>query len=166
MGHGDPSELARALQEAIALSGTPTERSDDAGGGPELRLDAAVIARVLGREGKADGGVYKLSIPRAEQITSEGRPVPPTMGTAIAINFQDAADGKAATTGDFVLTAQEVNPVVRALREHGIEVTALHNHMLQEAPRLFFLHFWGVDSPEGLARGLKAALDKVNVQAK
>ena len=88
---------------------------------------------------------------------------PPAMGTAIAINFQPLDDGKAATTGDFVLTAEEVNPVLRVLREHGIEVTALHNHMLADEPRLFFMHFWGVDEAGKLAAGLKAALGKVNV---
>ena len=89
--------------------------------------------------------------------------VPPAMGSAEAINFQAAGEGRAATTGDFVLTAQEVNPVLRALREHGIEVTAIHNHMLDDQPRLFFMHFWGVDEPAKLAEGLKAALVRINV---
>jgi hypothetical protein len=85
------------------------------------------------------------------------------MGMAIALNFQRAGS-QVATTGDFVLIATEVNPVIRELRAQGIEVTALHSHMLAETPRLFFLHFWGVGSPEKIAGALKAALSKVNVK--
>ena len=87
--------------------------------------------------------------------------VPPALGTAIAINFQPLDGGRAATTGDFVLTAEEVNPVLRALRQHGIEVTAIHSHMLADEPRLFFMHFWGVDDAGKLAEGLQAALANV-----
>ncbi|MBW3564746.1 MAG: DUF1259 domain-containing protein [Acidobacteria bacterium] len=162
-GHGDPVELARTLRHAIALSGTPGDRAGNTACEPALDIDTATIARVLGHEGKAEGGVYKVSIPRAEQITAGAMAVPPSMGTAIAINFQPVGDGKAATTGDFVLKAEEVNPVLRTLRKHGIEVTALHNHMLEEEPRLFFMHFWGVGEPGELARGLKAALDKIKL---
>jgi hypothetical protein len=89
--------------------------------------------------------------------------VPIAMGSAEAINFQPTGGGKAAITGDFVLTAQEVNPVLRTLRESGIEVTALHNHMLEDQPRLFFMHFWANDDAAKLARGVRAALDKINV---
>ena len=89
--------------------------------------------------------------------------VPETMGSAIAINFQPTGDGKAAITGDFVLIASEVNPVLRTLRENGIEVTALHNHMLNDEPRLFFMHFWANDDAEKLVRGLRSALDKVRL---
>lgn len=163
-GQGDAVELANTLRDALGLTGTPTERSEHVAGEPELNLDTAVITQALGYEGKAEGAVYKISIPRAEQITAGGMAVPPPIGTALAINFQSAGEGKAATTGDFVLTAGEVNPVIQTLREHGIEVTALHNHMLEEEPRLFFMHFWGVGAPQDLARGLKAALDKINVE--
>ena len=107
--------------------------------------------------------MHQFAIPRAEPVTEHGMAVPPSMGTAIAINFQPLGGGRAAATGDFVLVTAEVNPVLRALRQHGIEVTALHNHMLEEERRLFFLHFWGVDDAGKLAQGLKAALDKVNV---
>ena len=110
-----------------------------------------------------NGGVYQVSVPRAEPVRAEGMEIPPAMGTATAINFQPTGDGKAAITGDFVLTAEEVNPVLRTLEEQGIAVTALHSHMLTEEPRLFFMHFWGVDDPGKLAEGLKAALGKVNV---
>jgi hypothetical protein len=86
-------------------------------------------------------------------------PVGP-MGVAIGINFQPTGGGKAAITGDFVLTGEEVNPVIVALRANGIEVTALHSHMLDEQPRLFFMHFWANDDAIKLAKGLRAALDK------
>ena len=160
-GHGDPAKLAETFRAALERSGTPlTSPSGSSSGEQEVGLDTAALERILGHRGKASGGVYQFSIPRAEPIADGGMGVPPSMGTGIAINFQPAGEGKAAATGDFVLTAAEVNPVLRTLREHGIEVTALHNHMLQEEPRLFFMHFWGVDRADKLAEGLKAALDK------
>ena len=88
--------------------------------------------------------------------------VPPAMGTATAINFQPTGGGKAAITGDFVLIGSEVTPVIQALRSNGIDVTALHSHMLDEQPRLFFMHFWANDDAVKLAKGLRAALDKTN----
>ena len=117
----------------------------------------------MGAKGKIAGGVYQVDIRRAETIQDGGMEVPVAMGSAEAINFQPTGGGKAAITGDFVLTAQEVNPVLRALRENGIEVTALHNHMLDDQPRLFFMHFWANDDAAKLAQGLRSALDKVNV---
>ncbi len=122
-----------------------------------------MIDKVLGAKGKAVGGVYQVGISRAETIKDGGMEVPVAMGSGEAINFQPTGSGKAAITGDFVLTAKEVNPVLRALRENGIEVTAVHNHMLDDEPRLFFMHFWANDDAAKLAKGLRAALDKVNV---
>jgi hypothetical protein len=165
-GHGDPVELAEAFRLALEQSKTPVAFTPSPTGAEEQgpKLDAAALDRVLGHEGKAaSGGVHQFSIPRAEPVTDGGMQVPPSMGTAIAINFQPLDGGKAAATGDFVLTAAEVNPVLRTLRGHGIEATALHNHMLHEEPRLFFIHFWGVDEAGKLAEGLRAALGKVNV---
>jgi hypothetical protein len=163
-GHGDPAQLAETFRAALERSGTPLASPPGGGSGEQgVGLDTAALERILGYRGKASGGVHQFSIPRAEPIADGGMGVPPSMGTGIAINFQPAGEGKAAATGDFVLTAAEVNPVLRTLREHGIEVTALHNHMLQEEPRLFFMHFWGVDDAERLAEGLTAALGKVNV---
>jgi Domain of Unknown Function (DUF1259) len=166
-GHGDPVQLAQALRAALERSGTPlgapAKPSPDAGA-QGAGLDTAAIERSLGRKGTLNGKVFQVSVPRAGPVADGGMAVPPAMGSAEAINFQPAGEGRAATTGDFVLTAEEVNPVLRALREHGIEVTAIHNHMLDDQPRLFFMHFWGVDAPEKLAEGLKAALDKVAVK--
>ena len=124
-----------------------------------------MIDRTLGAKGRVVGGVYQFGIARAETIKDGGMEVPVAMGSAEAINFQPTGNGKAAITGDFVLTAAEVNPVLRALRQNGIEVTALHNHMLDDQPRLFFMHFWANDDAQKLATGLRAALDKINIAA-
>jgi hypothetical protein len=166
LGHGDPVKLASALHDGLALSKTPM---GDAGGGtagsttPSIDLDTAMIDRTLGARGRVAGGVYQFGIPRAEVVRDDGMEVPVAMGSAEAINFQPTGSGKSAITGDFVLTASEVNPVLRALRENGIEVTALHNHMLDDQPRLFFMHFWANDDTQKLATGLRAALDKINI---
>jgi len=90
--------------------------------------------------------------------------VPPSMGTAIALNFQPTGGGKAAITGDFVLLGSEVNPVLKTLRRQGIEVTALHSHMIEDSPHLFFMHFWAHDDAQKLAQGLRAALDLIRVK--
>jgi len=173
LGHGDPAKLAAALHDGLALSKTPLGNATasaspqapatDSGQPAQLDLDTAMIDQVLGAKGKAAGGVYQVGIPRAETIKDSGMEVPVAMGSAEAINFQPTGGGKAAITGDFVLTAGEVNPVLRTLRENGIEVTAIHNHMLDDQPRLFFMHFWANDDAAKLAKGLRAALDKVNV---
>ena len=161
-GHGDAAKLAAAVKSALAESKTPLEAPAKASAPGELDLDAAAIGSALGAKGTPNGGVLAFSIPRAETIKEHGMVVPPSMGLGIAINFQPTGGGKAAITGDFVLTANEVNPVLRALRENGIEVTALHSHMLDEQPRLFFMHFWANDDAQKLAEGLKAALGKVH----
>ncbi len=164
LGHGEPVALAHALHDALVLSKTPLGALPASGAAPQIDLDTAMIDRVLGSKGQVVGGVYQIGIPRAEPVSDHGTVVPASMGSAEAINFQPTGNGKAAIAGDFVLIADEVNPVLRTLREHGIEVTALHNHMLADEPRLFFMHFWANDDAEKLAKGLRAALDKVNVQ--
>jgi len=166
LGHGDPVKLATALHAALAESKTPLESSAPsyAPSPPSIDLDTAVIDKALGHKGKVNGGVYQVSIPRAEPIKDGGMDVPEAMGSANAINFQPTGAGKAAITGDFVLIAKEVNPVIRALRDNGIEITAVHNHMLNDQPRLFYLHFWASEDVNKLANGLKAALAKMNTQ--
>jgi biotin operon repressor len=161
-GHGDAAELAAAVRSALGESKTPLDAPAKAAAQPPLDLDTAAIENALGAKGTANGGVYAFGIPRAEAIKEHGMTVPPAMGLAIAINFQPTGGGKAAITGDFVLVAKEVNPVLKALRDNGIEVTALHSHMLDEQPRLFFMHFWANDDAKKLAEGLKLALAKVN----
>ncbi len=160
-GHGDAEKLARTLKDAIALTATPKSSGSPAIQ-QELGIDAEAVSKILGYKGSVNGGVLQISVPRANKIMESGMEVPPSMGTATALNFQPTGGGKAAVTGDFVLIASEVNPVIRALRENGIEVTAIHSHMLTEEPRLFFMHFWANDEAAKLARGLKAALEKTN----
>ncbi len=163
-GRGDPVKLAGALHAGLALSNTPLNPAPSASPPAPLELDTAAIDRVLGYKGSANGGVYQFSIPRAETITADGMAVPSSMGTAIAINFEPTGGGKAAITGDFVLLGSEVTPVLRALRQRGIEVTALHSHMIDDSPHLFFMHFWAHDDAERLAQGLRAALDLANLK--
>ena len=160
--HGDPVKLATAIREALAESKTPLTVAAPATPPPAVDLDTAQLDQIIGVKGQANGGVYQFNVPRRAAITEEGVQLAPVgpMGVAIGINFQPTGDGKAAITGDFVLTNDEVNPVIMALKTHGIEVTALHSHMLDEQPRLFFMHFWANDDAIKLAKGLRAALDK------
>lgn len=165
MGRGDPAKLAAAVHEALALTGTPiAAAAPSPTTASPLTLDTAVIAQTLGVPGKVAGGVYQVSVARLDTARIDGVVIPPAMGVATAINFQETGAGKAAITGDFVLTASEVNPVIRALRDNGIEVTALHSHMLGESPRLYFMHFWAHADAAKLAKGLRAALDQMNVR--
>jgi hypothetical protein len=163
-GHGDPAKLAESLRAALALSKTPLTQSPSATPPPAVDLDTAALEKTLGAKGNANGGVYQFGIPRAETITEGGMPVPPSMGTATSINFQPTGGGTAAITGDFVLLGSEVQPVLKTLRQHGIEVTALHSHMVDENPRLYFMHFWANDDAQKLASGVRAALDLANVK--
>ena len=161
-GHGDATALAATLHDALATSHTPLA-APPASSAAKPDLDADQIEQVLGRKGNAVGGVLQFGFPRGDAIQDAGMAVPPAMGTATAVNFQPTGGGKAAITGDFVLEASEVEPVLAALRGAGIEVTALHNHMLDDQPRAFFVHFWANNDAVKLAHGIRAALDKVNV---
>jgi len=160
-GMGDAPRLATMLHDALALSKTPTS-SPTAPASQDLGIDSKQLDSLLGYSGKNNNGVYQFSVPRAEKITEGGMAVPNSMGVATAINFQPTGAGKAAITGDFVLLAKEVNPVIKALRQNGIAVTALHSHMLDEQPRLLFMHFWANDDAAKLAKGLRAALDQTS----
>ena len=161
-GHGDPAKMAGVIREALGASKTPLSTPAAAGPPPTVDLDTAKLDQIIGVKGQPNGGVYQFGVPRQDPIIENEMPIAPVgpMGVATAINFQPTGDGKAAITGDFVLTGDEVNPVIRALRSNGIEVTAVHSHMLDEQPRLFFLHFWANDNAEKLALGLRAAIDK------
>jgi len=162
-GHGDPGKLAATVHAALSLSATPMSPPTPALPAA-LDLDTAGIEKTLGYKGNANGGVYQFGIPRAEVISSGSMPLPPSMGIGTAINFQPTGGGKAAITGDFVLLGSEVNPVLKALRASGIEVTALHSHMIDDSPHLFFMHFWANEDAQKLARGLRSALDLMNVK--
>ncbi len=161
-GHGEAVDLAHKIHDALVLSKTPLGNAPAQAQQP-LPFDTAAIDRALGAQGQVAGGVYQINIPRAEPIREHGVALPPAIGMAESINFQPTDPGKAAITGDFVLTATEVAPVMNALQENGIQVTALHNHMLNEEPRLFFMHFWANDDVGKLTTGLRAALDKVQI---
>jgi hypothetical protein len=165
-GHGDPLKLAAAIKSALAVSKTPLSAPMPASGAPApVDLDTTQLDRIIGVKGHASGGVYQFGVPRAQPVTEAGMQLSPAgpMGVATGINFQPTGNGKAAITGDFVLTADEVNPVIKALRASGIEITAIHSHMLDEQPRLIFMHFWANDDAVKLAKGLRAALDRMKV---
>jgi hypothetical protein len=163
LGRGDPGRLAATLHAALGMSHTPLQ-APAAAPPAALELDTAAIDRTMGRAGKANGGVYQFTFPRAEKIVDDGMVEGASMGTGTAINFQPTGGGRAAVTGDFVVLGSEVDPVMRELCSHGIDVTALHSHMIGEQPTIYFMHFWGVGPASALATGLRAAVDKTNVQ--
>ena len=164
-GYGDAVQLAKALRQALSASGTPFGASAPSAPATAPGLDPRQIEQALGRAGRdIGGGVFQVTVPRAEAITEMGHPLLPAMGVTTVLNFQPTADGKAAITGDFVLIDKEVNPVAQTLLQNGIDVTAIHNHGLMDMPRLFYMHFWATDDPAKLARGLKAALYQTKSQ--
>ena len=158
-GHGNPATLAAAIRAGLEQSHTPLGQPT-APAPATIDIDTAGVARALGYPGKANGAILQFTVSRSETIRESGHVIPVSLGIATAINFQPTGDGKAAITGDFVLRGSEVNPVIRALRDHGIQVTALHSHMLDEDPRIYFMHFWANDDAVTLAKGLRAALDQ------
>jgi hypothetical protein len=164
MGHGKAVELAKSLHAGLAESKTPLDKPAPSPATAEPPAFVKTIEDTLGTKGRFAGGVLSFGIPRAGAITDHAMTLTTPQGVAEAINFQEAGAGKVATTGDFVLTAEEVNPVISALEDHDIAVTALHSHMLTEQPRLFFIHFWAVGSTESVAAGIKAALSHVAVR--
>src|SRR5689334_22804176 len=161
-GHGDPVKMAAAIHDALGASKTPLAAPAPASPPPAIDLDTAQLDQIIGVKGQANGGVYQFGVPRRDPVSEAGMQLTPAgpLGLATGINFQPTGGGKAAITGDFVLIGDEVNPVIKALRDNGIEVTALHSHMLDEQPRLYFMHFWANDDAVKLAKGLRAALDK------
>jgi Domain of Unknown Function (DUF1259) len=160
-GTGDASKLASSIHDGLTLTKTP-QPAAAAANAPDLGFDTKQIDAILGRAGKNNNGIYQVAVPRAEKIMEDGMPIPNSMGLATALNFQPTGNGKAAITGDFVLTGKEVNPVIKALLAGGVAVTAVHSHMLEEQPRLFFLHFWANDDALKLAKTLRSALDQTN----
>jgi len=159
--HGDAVKMAKAIHDALALTKTPApDASSPSASDQNLGIDPSQIGSILGHKAAVNGGIVQVSVPRAEKIMDQGMEVPPSMGTATALNFQPTGNGRAAITGDFVLLPNEVNPVLRALRENGIQVTALHSHMLNDQPHLLFMHFWANDDAAKLAKGLRSALDQ------
>jgi len=162
-GHGDPVKMATAIRAALAESKTPLTAPAPASAPPAIELDTAQLDQIIGAKGQPNGGVYQFAVPRRDAVTEAGMALTPVgpLGVATAIGFQPTGGGNAAITGDFVMIASEVNPVIKALRAGGIEVTALHSHMLDEQPRLFFMHFWANDDAIKLAKTLRTALDEM-----
>jgi hypothetical protein len=153
-GHGDPVKLATAIRTALGESKTPFAAPAPAASQPAIDLDTAQLDQIIGVKGQGNGGIYQFAVPRRDPVTENGMQIAPAgpMGVATGINFQPNGGGKAAITGDFVMIAAEVNPVIKALRDNGIEVTAIHSHMLDEQPRLIFMHFWANDDAIKLAK--------------
>ena len=162
-GHGDAATLAKTLKAALAKTKTPAPGKSSAAPTAEQTQTFENLQAALGRKGTMAGTVLQVGVPRAEPIRDGGMEVPASLGMSTSLNFQTVGT-QVATSGDFVLVADEVNPVLRELRAHGIAPTALHSHMLHESPRLFFMHFWAVGSPEAIGAGLKAALGKTAVK--
>jgi hypothetical protein len=157
-GRGDPVALGRAVHAALALTATPEAVPDGRGLAIRFQLDTTELAAALGRKGKVSDGAWSVGVPRAESIRVGGMVVPPAMGVTTSIGVQPLGEGKAAVAGDFVLVPSEVTPVVRALRNAGITVTAIHSHMLAEEPRLTFVHYWATGDALALVRALRGVV--------
>jgi hypothetical protein len=166
-GHGDPEKMAAVIRSALSASNTPFDPpATTAGPAPTIDLDSAKLDQIMGVKGTATGGVFQFAVPRRDSILESGMRVNGPLGGANAINFQPTGNGKAAITGDFLVTGNEVNPLIRALRAGDIEVTAIHSHMLDEQPRMFFIHFWANDDAMKLAHGVRAALEKTAIASR
>jgi Domain of Unknown Function (DUF1259) len=159
---GDPAALARGVRAALDATGIPPAAPPAAG--PPVDLDTAAIDTALGRKGTADGGIYKFTIARKDTIVADQHVLPAALGLTTGVSFQPLGGGnQAAINGDFVMTAQEIQPVIQALRRGGIAIVELHNHSLDEQPRLFYMHFWATGDATHLAQGLRPALDATNL---
>jgi Domain of Unknown Function (DUF1259) len=164
MGRGDEVAMAKGLRDAIALTTTPLVSTPSPSSPSEAKPDlASKIEKIIGLEGTMSGGVFHITVPRNDiHVMAMGAAIPSSMGMNTPLNFQ--LDGNnAAINGDFILLAPETNRVIKALRANGIEVVSVHNHMLDEEPRLVFMHFWANDDALKLAKGLRAALDETAV---
>src|SRR3954463_3361829 len=160
-GTGDPVDMAKTIRSALDETNTPFTDSGSSGS-EDLGFDTSQLDQTIGHTGTTQGGVYKYSIGRADSVTDNGMELPAAMGVSTALNFQPTGGGKAAINGDFAMTQDERAPGNKALRGNDIQVVSLHNHMLNEEPRIFFMHFWANDDAQKLAQGLRAALDKTN----
>jgi hypothetical protein len=158
---GDPVQLATAVHDALALTHTPLTAQTPNPADQTVDLDTAALDQAIGVPGKVTGGVYKFSIAPAFTITGMGLTIPPSMGMSTSLAFQALGKGRAAVTGDFSLLGNQINPVIRALRTNGIHVTALHSHLSDATPSVFFMHFYATGDSLKLAQGLRAGLDAI-----
>jgi Domain of Unknown Function (DUF1259) len=161
-GHGDPVKLAKTIKHAVALTKSPLPQGGGAKESEDLGFDVAAVEKIIGYPGKVSGGVLHFNVARAEKLTEEGMDTPPSMGMGTSVNFQPTGNGKAAIAGDFAMTGKEVGPVMKVLKDNGVQAVALHNHALDDVPRLFYMHFWANDDAVKLAKTLRSALDETN----
>jgi hypothetical protein len=158
MTYGDPVALATAIRGIV----DPLAKGP-AGGNPGMSLNRTGLDQIMGAKGDFANGVYGYSFPRGDDVSMDGTTLSPHMDISEEVSFQPLGDGKAALVGELTLEADEVEPVIKAFTDHGIEVTAVHSHMLTEQPRLFYLHTWATGDAETLARGARAALDQTGL---
>lgn len=159
---GDPVGIARGIRAALDQTATPPASPPSSP--PAIELDTAAVDAALGTKGTNDGGVYKFTFARREHVSSGNRIAPAGMGVSTGLNFQPTGGGKAAINGDFVMTAPEVQSVIRALRRGGVDIVELHNHTLDDQPRMFYMHFWAVGDAVELARTLHEGVAASNVK--
>lgn len=158
-GHRDAVKLAKGFKSALTTTKTPLSIKSAT---QKTNINWKNVESILGLKGKKQGSLIMFTIPRADKIYDMGTEIPTLMGVGQSVSMQKVGN-KAISIGDFVVTANEVNPVLKALENNGIRVTSIHNHMLNENPRTFCLHYWGYDNPDKLAKGLRAALNKINI---
>jgi hypothetical protein len=161
-GHGDPVKMVQTIKQAVALTKSPLPQGGGVKETEDIGFDVAAVEKILGQPGKVSGGVLHFNVARAEKLTEEGMDTPPSMGMGTSINFQPTGNGKAAIAGDFAMTWKEVGPVMKVLQDNGVQALALHNHALNDVPRLFYMHFWANVDAVNLAKTMRSALDKTN----
>jgi hypothetical protein len=165
-GHGSPAELARKVKPALDLIGKGTNRpaatpAAPPSAAPTPGIDTAKIAQIAGHQGEQTGAVYKITVGRNDlKLTEMGAPINARMGLNTWAAFVGTNDN-AAIAGDVAMLANEVTPVLKALRQNGIDIVAIHHHMTGTSPTIYFLHYWGTGSVDKLAAGFKAALDQL-----
>src|SRR5215217_7007450 len=162
-GHGTPAELARKVKPALDLIGKGTGQPTAAPPAPAANqaptIDTAKLAQIVGTPGEQTGAVYKITIGRDDlKLTEMGAPINARMGLNTWAAFVGTND-KAAIAGDVAMLGSEVTPVLKALRQNGLDVVAIHHHMTSDRPMIIFLHYWGTGPAEKLATGFKAALN-------
>jgi len=161
-GHGKPADLARKVKPAIDLigKGRPAPAPAPAAA-PAPTIDTAKLAQIVGTQGEQTGAVYKITIGRDDlKLTEMGAPLNTRMGLNTWAAFVGTNDN-AAIAGDVAMVANEVTPVLKALRQSGLQVVAIHHHMTGTQPTIYFLHYWGTGPAEKLATGFKAALGEL-----
>lgn len=161
MAEGSPESVANRIRSIFARTATPLHPAEEKGGATP---DWSAIDAVLGKHAEAEGSVAEYVFPRREQISEHGMRVESTgtLETASEVVFQQLGGGRVANTGELFVLPSEVEPVMRALDEHGLHVTAVHNHMVDESPRMYWIHWYTTGDGPTLARGVEAALAHMN----